>query len=630
MTAIGLMKQRIASVPKTCGVYFFKDRSNRLLYVGKATSLRQRLGSYFGQQSSLTPKIRKMLSLAQEFEFLITQSDSEALILENTLIKKHKPPYNTRLRDDKTYPYIKIDLKEEFPLVRFTREVAEDGAKYFGPFASAGSVRTTLNLLKKLFPYRTCTKTITGEDNRPCLEYYIHRCIAPCTGFASKEQYHQVIREVLLFLEGKTENVTKTLRTKMKTFSDTLAFEQAGIVRDQLRAIKKVNEEQKVVSTKRVDYDVIALAQGENEARVEISFIRNGKLLGRDHFTMIGTHDDQPEQILTVFVKQFYNRSTYIPSRILSQYPINDVQEIEAWFTEISKRSVKIKVPQRGIQHRLIKMVAENAKQALNISSSHDSSARIIRPNVNKTLEELQELLNLPRIPFRIECYDISNNFGDHAVGSLVVFEQGTAKRSNYRRFKIKSIKQIDDYSMMGEVLKRRLKRLQSPGLNNSKISFNHEKSRSLSSTTWDKTPDLVMIDGGKGHLSAIQSIFLDLGIQQEDIPLASIAKRHEEIFVPGSLDPITLPRKSNALHLIQRIRDEAHRFAISYHRSLRSKTLTLSQLDEIVGIGPARKQALFKQFKSVNRMQIASINELIAVPGITMIMAQQIKALTD
>ena len=624
------LRDRLDEAPLEPGVYLFKDALAQILYVGKAAVLRHRLRSYFGKETGLPPKIRRMVQRATDFEFFITTSESEALILENTLIKRHRPPFNTRLRDDKSYPYIKIDPKEDFPLVSFTRQVRDDGAHYFGPFASAYSVRHTLDLLKKLFPYRSCTKAITGTDPRPCLEYFIHRCVAPCVGHASREEYGQVIRQVLLFLEGNTGTVTRQLKGQMQQASAALKFERAARLRDQVQAIQRVTEEQKVVSSRAEDMDVIGLAQEKDEAWVEVFFIRKGKLIGRDHFTVEGTQDESPDRVLAVFVKQFYDRASYVPPQLLLPQAPDEADLIEEWLQSRRGGRVVLRVPVRGEKRKLVAMVGKNASQALHQSRV----SRLAGQNaLDGAMRELQEALNLPRPPRRIECYDISNIRGTDAVGSMVVFEGGKAKPAHYRRFKIRTVGEIDDYAMMREVLRRRFGKLEPAVLN---FDASEDTGEPLSATgpgkaeptkeTWGTVPDLVIIDGGKGHLSTAHQVFLELGISTDAIPLASLAKEREELFIPQVAEPIMLPRNAQSLFLVQRVRDEAHRFAITYHQRLRSQRQVRSRLDAVPGIGPKRRRLLLQRFGSVKGVQAAELEDLASVPGMTRELAQRVK----
>ena len=592
-----------------------------MLYVGKAAVLRHRLRSYFSSPSGLAPKIRTMVGKVEGFDFILTESEQEAVILECNLIKEHKPPYNARLKDNKSYPFIKIDVKEDFPLVYITRKVARDGARYFGPFASVTSVRRTLNLLKKLFPYRSCTKTITGTDPRPCLDYYIHRCAGPCIGAATRQQYSEIIDQVVLFLEGKTNRVVRSISKRMLEAADSLEFECAAVLRDQLSAIEKVHEGQKVLHLTSENMDVVAAASGGREAWVEVFFIRQGKLIGRDHFIMEGTQDDEPSRILTAFVKQFYDATPYVPPRILVQHPLEEANVIEEWLRHKRQGSVRIHVPLRGEKRKLVQMVAENANESLEqlkVSQLSDAA------NLDAAMTELQEALSLPRLPHRIECYDISNIQGTNPVGSMAVFEDGKPRPSHYRRFKIKNVAGVDDYSMMREVLTRRFRRLAKAREDGSSNGAAPEPREGGDGNSWGIVPDLVLIDGGKGHLGAALQVFLELGI--DFVPLTSLAKENEELFVPYMAESIVLPRSSQGLFLVQRARDEAHRFAITFHRERRSKRSIASTIDLVPGIGPKRRRMLLRRFGSVNGVREASLEEVAAVPGMTLKLARLVK----
>ena len=605
-----------------------RDSSGVVLYVGKAAGLRSRVSSYFAPSANLPRKIANMVGKVADYEYIVTESEQEALILECNLIKEHQPPFNARLKDDKSYPFIKIDVSEDFPQVYITRRVNKDGSRYFGPFASAGSVRRTLNLLKKLFPYRSCTKTITGNDARPCLDFHIHRCVGPCIGAVDKQEYAEVIDQVILFLEGKTNKVVGSIKRRMLDAADSLEFEKAAVLRDQLTAIEKVNEGQKVLHLTSENVDVIATAPGSREAWVEVFFIRQGKLIGRDNFLMAGTQDDEPNKILTAFVKQFYDATPYVPPRILLQHPLEEADSIVKWLREKRKGSVRFHVPQRGEKRRLVQMVAENAEQGLEqlrVKQTSDTAA------MDAAMLELQEALSLPYPPKRIECYDISNIQGTNAVGSMVVFEDAKPKKAHYRRFQIKSVKGVDDYSMMREVLTRRFKRLaqsrkprelDAPGDDVGPAAVSNVKTSGKNA--WGIEPDLVLIDGGKGHLGAALQVFLELGIN--DIPLASLAKENEELFIPMMSESIMLPRNSQGLYLVQRARDEAHRFAITFHRERRSKKSVQSALDLVPGIGPKRKRMLIRRFGSVRGVSSASVDEIAAVPGMTLSLARSVK----
>ena len=617
-----LLEHRLRVTPEKPGVYLMKDAEGGILYVGKASILRNRLRSYFGASSSMPTKIRRMVAQLDDFEFIVTDTEAEALILENTLIKRYRPHFNARLKDDKTYPYLKVDLTEDYPKVYITRQVSQDGARYFGPFATASSVRHTMDLLKKLFPYRSCTKVITGKDPRPCLEYFIHRCVAPCSGYATREEYGEVVQQVIQFMEGDTEGVTRDLRGKMEAASEGLEFERAAVLRDQIGSIDRVVEEQQAkVETdpgSGVDMDAIAMAQGANETWVEVFFIRYGKLMGRDHFFMEGTQDDTPGLILGQFIKQFYQSALVIPPFILVQHPLEEQGLIRGWLRERRNATVSLACPQRGPKKRLMDVVAENATQGL---AQHRVKWLHNPDTIQEAMAELQEELSLPTSPGRMECYDISHIQGTNVVGSMVVFQDGKPKPAHYRRFKIKTVEGVDDYASMQEMLRRRFRRL------GQARAYNREEAGeepAAPTDAWGIVPDLVLIDGGKGHLSAALEVFLELGL--DDIPLAALAKENEWLFVPHTPEPIELPRSSQALYLVQRIRDEAHRFAITYHRNLRSKGSLRSSIDMVTGIGPKRKRMLLRRFGSIQGIKDAPIDDIAAVPGLTRSLALRLK----
>ncbi len=618
--ALSLFERRLRNAPNRPGVYIMKDVRGNVLYVGKASVLSNRLRNYFGSPANLPNKIRRMLGQLDDFECIVTDTEAEALILENTLIKRHKPRYNARLKDDKTYPYLKIDLAEDFPKVYITRKVAKDGGRYFGPFATAGTVRQTMDLIKRLFPYRSCTKAITGKDPRPCLEYYINRCVAPCTGLASKEDYAKVINQVTLFMEGDTEAVTTDLRTNMEKASEDLEFERAAVLRDRMRSVQKVADEQqiKVDANPISDMDVIAFTQSDSDTWVEVFFIRHNKLIGRDHFFMDGAQDESPGLVMGQFIKQFYQSASAIPPRILLQHPLEEEELIGDWLRDLRGGPVRLVLPQRGQHKKLIDMVAENARQGL----KHHRVRWLDNTDViHQAMAELQEELSLPTDLRRMECYDISHIQGTNTVASMAVFEDGKPKSSEYRRFKIKTVEGVDDFESMREVLRRRFKRMADARAKGNRPDDNgaHNKEDS-----WGIFPDLVLIDGGKGQLSAALEVFLEMGL--DNVPLASLAKENEWLYVPHTPEPIVLARNSQALYLVQRIRDEAHRFAITYHRKLRSKSSLKSPLDLVTGIGPKRKRMLLRRFGSVSGIKHASLDEIAAVPGLTRSLAILLK----
>jgi excinuclease ABC subunit C len=632
--------ERLASVPLRCGVYLMRDAGKNIIYVGKASSLRDRLRSYFGSPSGQLPKVRELVARIADFEYIVTESEQEALLLENNLIKQHQPVYNSRLRDDKTYPYIKIDLREEFPQVYITRRTASDGARYFGPFASAGSVRKTLDLVKRLFPYRSCTKAITGTDERPCLDYHIKRCVGPCIGAVDRAGYMKVIDEVVMFLEGRSKEIVAGLKGQMAEASESLQFERAAALRDRLRAIERVYEGQKVVSLRSENLDLIAVAYGRNEAWVEIFFIRQGNMVGRDNFIMDGTQDEPEASILAQFIKQFYGSASYVPPRILVPVEIEDGEVIADWLGEKRGGGVQLFVPERGEKRKLLEMVKENARHGLeNLKAKWAADDDLMQ----QAMRELGEALNLPRLPSRMECYDVSHIQGTSTVASMVVFEDGKPKKSHYRRFRIKTVEGNDDFASMREVLSRRFRRMQADGKAGSNGSGTPEAAGNEGESGDDSAlapnegvdagdaddgfrwvPDLVLIDGGKGQLGAAVQVFLELGVK--DVPLASLAKQQEEIFVPQTPEPVVLPRSSPAMFLVQRIRDEAHRFAVTFHREVRKKSSIKSALDLVPGIGPKRKRQLLRQFGSVKAIREATAEQLAAAPGMTRKLADTVK----
>ena len=571
-----------------------------MLYVGKASNLSNRVRSYFRGHKGLPAKVPRLLAKLDAVEFIVTNSEQEALILECNLIKKYRPRYNVRFKDDKTFPYLKINLAEDWPGVYITRRFHKDGSRYFGPFASASSVRKTLRLIKKIFPFRSCTKAITTKDKKPCLEYHIHRCLGPCIGAVSRQEYREMINQVVQFLEGKQELVLGELEGKMIQASHQLQFEKAALIRDQIRALERVIEAQKIAVTLRGEQDVIALAQDRGLACIQIFFIRNNKLVGRDHFTMENVLDETPGEIITSFVKQYYASSPNIPPTILLQHPVDEPETLTRWLRERRGGGVKLQVPQRGAKRQLMSMAVENAEKALQLAR-----AREISPEAAiSALHELKDRLRLPQMPLRIECYDISDIQGSLAVGSMVVLEKGMPRRAHYRRFKIKTVTGADDCAMIQEVLRRRFRRAGEAG--------------------WAAVPDLVLLDGGKGQLNAAVRAMKELGV--DDIPAAGIAKENEDVFIPGSPEPVGIPRDSPALHTLQRARDEAHRFAVSYHQRLRRRKGIASVLDDIPGIGPGRKKALLARFGSVRGIREATVEELSGTKGITPALARTIK----
>jgi excinuclease ABC subunit C len=602
MTASYITEQ-IKGLPTSPGVYLFKDAEGTILYVGKAANLRHRVSSYFGAGQKLTPKLKRMVSKIADLEYFVTSSEQEALILELNLIKRHHPRYNVRLKDDKTFPYLKIDLNDDWPRVHITRRLEEDGGRYFGPFASAKSVRQTLKLIKGIFPFRSCSRLITGTDSRACLDYDIGRCLAPCIGVVSREEYAEVIRQVILFLEGKQEKVVQKLKTQMERASKILDFEKAAHLRDQIQAVEQVVEGQRIATKVKGEQDVIAFSGDKDQAYVQVFFIRAGKLIGRESFVLQGTHYEEPSQIMTSFIKQFYASAPHIPPLLLLQHPVEDTAMLQDWLQDKRGSKVRIQVPRRGNKRQLVNIVAENARQGLEqLKIKQLASPKTL----SAALEEIQRELDLPHLPARIEGYDISDIQGAAAVGSMVVFDQGKPKPAHYRRFRIKTVSGVDDYAMLSEVLKRRFKRA------------------SDASDSWAAMPDLVLIDGGRGQLNAARAAMRQMGVQS--VPTASLAKENEELFVPQKLKPIILPRSSPSLQLLQRLRDEAHRFALGYHQRVRKRETFASILDTVPGIGPKRKRALIRQFGSVKAIREAPVEELATARGMTLNLAKKIK----
>jgi len=604
------LKERLGSLPAKPGVYLMKDAAGQVIYVGKAVHLRNRVRSYSYASNGQTPKLRRLVEHIADFEFIVTGSELEALILECNLIKRYRPRYNVRLKDDKRYPYIKISVQDDFPRIYTVRRMHNDGARYFGPYTSSKAVRQTMELLRKLFPYLTCKREITGQDRRPCLYYHIGRCAGPCIGAISKEEYRALIQQISLFLEGKQERIVSDLQKQMEEAAQELDYEHAAALRDQIQALQTVIEKQRIVFAARNDEDVIAFARGDGQACVQAFFIRGGKLIGREYFVLTGTQDEDSQEIMTSFVKQFYDKAASIPSAILLQHNIDEAMVIESWLRQKRGTKVAIRVPRRGRGRELVQMVAENAAETLTQLRAEwaaDEARQVT------ALDELQKYLKLEGAPTRIECYDISNIQGRAAAGSMVVFAKGVPRKSDYRRFRIKTVQGADDYAMLQEVLRRRFRRVRS-----------REQQPSDEQSSWGILPDLVIVDGGKGQLNAALEAMAESGV--EHIPAIGLAKKREEVFLPGRSKPVLLPRDSEGLYLLQRVRDEAHRFAITYHRRLRKKKGLASALDEIPGIGPRRRQALLKHFGSLDAIREASVEELAAVKSMNQEVAERVK----
>ena len=603
-----------------------RDAADDVIYIGKATNLRSRVRSYFGSSRSLEPKVRALADRVRRLEHVVTRTEAEALHLEATLVKRYQPVHNVRLKDDKHYPYLKVDVESPWPRVTITRRVETDGARYFGPYASAGSVRRTLSVVKKLFPWRSCTKEITGTDPRPCLDYFIDRCIAPCTAYCTKEEYDEVIAETILFLEGRSDEVLKRVVADMEATAEELNFERAARLRDQAESIRRVTERQQMASTKPMDADVFALARQDDESCVQAFFVRGTVVADTDSFMLDGTLEASDGEVLGAFLAQFYESATYVPRTLLLSNPPTDRAELEEMLRERRDGAVDITVPERGERRALVATAEENAREALVM---HHARWIADRDKTQVALDLLQEELDLPRPPLRIECYDISTIQGTSTVASMVVFHDGRPATNEYRRFRIKTVEGQDDFASMREVLGRRFRQIakrrkQEREGDSGEEPVGEPVEDPIEPSPWDAVPDLVIIDGGKGQLSAVVDVMRDLGLQ--DIPVCGLAKQHEEIFVQDVSEPIMLPRDSEALYLVQRIRDEAHRFAITYHRQLRGKKATQSVLDTIPGIGPKRKRALLRKFGSVKGIRDAGVEEVASTVGFTRTLAETVK----
>jgi excinuclease ABC subunit C len=591
----------LRSLPTKPGIYLFKDSNETVIYVGKASNLRNRVKSYFQQASNFPDKTQQLISKVDKIEFVVTESDVAALILECQQIKKYRPRYNVLLKDDKSFPYIKIDVKNEWPTINITRRRYDDGAKYIGRIPSAASARQTYELIKKLFPLRSCSRVITGKDIRPCLKYHIRRCYGPCIGAISKEEYRDIVKQAITFLEGKENYVLRELKRKMNVASENMEFEKAAQIRDQIQAINDVIESHKIPFNIKGEHDIVALARDYDLACLRMFSVKDGKLINDKQYIMEGTHNEENSQIMESFVKQYYSAAVDMPGVIVLQFPVIEPDLITRWLQEKRGAHVELRVPSKGTLLRLVEMVAENARQELAMYQVRQTA----RPEILTVLSKLKDRLNFPKIPHRIEAYDISNIQGTTAVGSMVVFENASPRPAHYRRFKIKSVQNIDDYAMMREVIQRRFRGYVD------------------SQENWTVAPDLVLVDGGKGQLNAAVKGMDEMGVT--NIPVISLAKENEDIYLTGSTEPIRIDKSSPELHLLQRIRDEAHRFAVTYHRKLRSKRGKESALDTIPGIGPARKKALIKKFGSVRNIRDATIEQLSSVEGITAGLAKRI-----
>ncbi len=591
-----------------------KNSSGKIIYVGKAINLRSRVRSYFHSSTNHSRKVRRMVFELADIEWIVVGSELEALILEMNLIKKFLPEYNVRLKDDKRYPFIRVHWADPFPKITVTRKQVQDGSRYFGPYTSVWAVHQTLDLLRKLFQYRTCDRTITGEDSRACLYYDIKLCTAPCIGKINQTEYRQMIEDLCKFLKGHTDPILQRLNNDMSLSSQEMDFEKAAVLRDQIQAIEKVVERQKIISSSDMNSDAIALARSNGDSCVQIFFIRNGRLIGREYFVLEGTEDENDSTIISQFIKQFYAESSSIPREILLPNELEESLIIQRWLNQArGGKKVHFRIPQRGIRRDLIKLAAENAVDTLRALKAQ---WEVDTHKQSQALAQIQDALNLDTPPNRIECYDISNIQGTAAVGSMVVFEKGIPNKKLYRRFNIKTVVGPDDFASMEEVLSRRFKRWKS-------TRENEEIGKKIDQS-FGFLPDLLIVDGGKGQLSRAVKVLSEFGLN-EKLLTAGLAKEHELLFLPDKDIPIELPRNSQGLFLLQRIRDEAHRFAITAHRNLRKKEKFISRLDQIPGIGPSRKKELLKKFGSLESVKNAPISAITEISGITQELAVKI-----
>lgn len=607
------ISDKLKLIPDLPGVYLMKDGDGQVIYVGKAISLRNRARSYFQSPTNLPPKTQALVAQIRDIDYITTDSEVEALILEAALIKRYLPKYNVRIRDDKQYPYVRIDLNGPFARPTIVRQVKKDGARYFGPYTRPSAVYEALKLARRLFPFRSC-RDVTGKV-RPCLNFHIQRCLAPCVGKVSQEDYRRLIDRLVLFLEGRTEVLVPDLEREMNAAAENLEFEKAARWRDQIQAISQAVERQKVFSNDLADQDVVGYFRSGDEATVQVFFFRDGRLEGRESLVISGFSDLSDAEFIGQFLEQYYAEAEFLPRQILLPESPEGEQTISRWLSQRRGHRVYLLVPRRGEKKRLVEMVTQNARLAqLEREASHVRQ----EGSAEAALDELAQALDLPEPPRRIECYDISNIQGTEAVGSMVVFEDGVPARDQYRRFKIRSVIGPNDFAMMQELLYRRFRR----GLEE-RARITERGGLGREESSFERFPDLLIIDGGKGQLSAGREVLRELGL--EHLATAGLAKREEHLFIEGHSDPIILPRDSDGLYLVQRIRDEAHRFAISYHRQLRSKRATRTKLDEIAGIGPKRRTALLRRFGSVKKLREATVEEIAAVEGMNRAIAEQV-----
>ncbi len=614
------MKEELSKLPNSPGVYLMHDAKDTIIYVGKAINLNRRVHSYFRESTKKSPKIQKMVSLIDHFEYILTDSELEALVLENNLIKEYRPKYNTMLKDDKTYPYIKVTLGEDFPRVLFSRLMKKDKSKYFGPFTSAGAVKDTIDLICKLYNIRTCNRQVKeGEcdsSQRACLNYHMKQCMAPCMGNVSKEEYAENIRKALEFLNGNYSSVIKELEQKMQEASENMEFEEAIRYRDLRNSVLAVAQKQKITDSDGEDKDVVALAKDEKDAVVQVFFVRDGKLIGREHFYMTNVSDNTESEVLESFIKQFYAGTPYLPRTIMLSCEIAETELLQEWLSGRKGTKVRIVVPKIGSKEKLVELAGRNAALILGQDKER------IKREQERTVGAVAEIAGLVGIGsvHRIEAYDISNISGFETVGSMIVYEDGKPRRSDYRKFKLRTVAGSDDYASMREVLTRRFEH----GI--SEKAENMEKGKDDMFGSFTKFPDLLLMDGGKGQVNIAKEVLDKLGIA---IPVCGMVKddNHRTRGLYFENEELPIDTHSEGFKLITRIQDEAHRFAIEYHRSLRRKTNVKSVLDEIKGVGPARRKALMRHFDSIAHIKAASVEELMEIPEINENCAKEIYA---
>ncbi|MGI8563726.1 MAG: excinuclease ABC subunit UvrC [Candidatus Dormibacter sp.] len=601
------IRQRLRAVPETPGVYLLRDASGQVIYVGKAIRLRDRLRNYFTPGYGQTARLAELLNRVFDFDVVQAANEVEALILECNLIKHYRPRFNIRLKDDKNYLYLKLPLREEFPRVHYTRRIQNDGAQYFGPYTSAQSLRSTVKSLRQLLPFRTCSDDIF-KQHKVCLDFHIRRCPGPCEGRVDRASYGSRIREVGLFMEGRSDMLTKRLRERMEQSAENLDFENAARFRDQLAAMEKIADRQKVLTHSRDDEDLVAYARQGRHVYVEVAYVRQGKLIGHDGHALEGAGEAGESELLRGFLLQYYASATHIPRRILLPGPVDEPALVQDWLSSRRQGAVKLEVPQRGRRRQLVQQLSDTAAgelTQLRIQADYD------RSRTEPMLAALAEVLELDEPPHRIECYDISNIQGQSAVGSMVVFEDGRPRSDHYRNFRIKSTPGPNDFAMLQEVLRRRFERLEL-SLRRTDSGDGAALPGGTEDASFSSRPDLVLIDGGKGQLSAAMEVLEEVGFA--DIPTFGLAKEHEWLFAPGRSEPIVQEHDSAGMFLVQRVRDEAHRFAITHHRKTRTKKALSSPLDSVEGVGPARKRALLRTFGSLQGLREASLEDIIQV----------------